>query len=252
MGAYVRWPIFNGGELHGMNPGYGSTLRATDASCSSHWRRNRVSSTRRSTLRSSGLPSSGSYYEKGASPRPSRAAASDDSNGKNVGVAFAFKFLGDDQRAGGSRPRMLLSPVAAGTAVSGTTRLGPPRCLGRRSRLRHTETYARTPSAACMTAASPVTPTTARKTCNPTATCDALLLADEADPCSGKDADEAMFWKEEEFADLLTIAQGQFNDPTLLEKAGTPVTQRDTQRSFVPQCIQAQARIFLHVSWRRL
>ncbi|MFK7790786.1 MAG: HEAT repeat domain-containing protein, partial [Phycisphaeraceae bacterium] len=45
---------------------------------------------------------------------------------------------------------------------------------------------------------------------------------------TGKDVETAMLWNDDEFADLLTIAQGQFNDPQLIEQAGPPVTQRST------------------------
>jgi HEAT repeat protein len=241
-GHTFAWPIFNGGELHGMNPGYGA-LNAAGNRCFMLIALAKKQGIEHPEIDLAIERSSkffGSYYEKGAIPYGHHgAAASDDSNGKNVGVAFAFKFLGDDERA---RWFAQMSSHASFTRRGGhgsgwlwhytpwaATMLGPEITIAAHRNLRWRYTLCRMYDGS-FTCHSNYGKENLR---NPTATYAMHYSSPMKQTLfSGKDADEAMFWKEEEFADLLTIAQGQFNDPTLLEKAGTPVTQRDTQEVF--------------------
>jgi HEAT repeat protein len=241
-GHTFAWPVFNGGELHGMNPGYGA-LNAAGNRCFMLIALAKKHGIEHSEIDAALTRSAkffGSYYEKGAVPYGHHgAAASDDSNGKNVGVAFAFKFLGDDERA---RWFAQMSSHASFTRRGGhgsgylwhytpwaATMLGPDITIASHRNLRWRFTLCRMFDGS-FNCHSNYGKENLR---NPTATYALHYSAPMKQTLfSGKDADESMFWSREEFSYLLTIAQGQFNDAELLEKAGRPVGQRSTEEVF--------------------
>lgn len=241
-GHTFAWPIFNGGELHGMNPGYGA-LNAAGNRCFmllALAKKMGVEDPQIDQAIERSKKFFGSYYEKGAIPYGHHgAAASDDSNGKNVGVAFAFKLLGDDERA---RWFAQMSSHASFTRRGGhgsgylwhytpwaATMLGPEITIASHRNLRWRYTLCRMFDGS-FTCHSNYGKENLR---NPTATYAMHYAAPMKQTLfSGQDADEAMFWTDDEFAELLTIAQGQFNDPALIQKAGPRVSDRSTDEVF--------------------
>ena len=241
-GHTFAWPIFNGGELHGMNPGYGA-LNAAGNRCFMLIALAKKHGVEHSEIDLAIERSSkffGSYYEKGAVPYGHHgAAASDDSNGKNVGVAFAFKLLGDKEKA---RWFAQMSSHASFTRRGGhgsgylwhytpwaATMMGPKITIASHRNLRWRFTLCRMHDGS-FNCHSNYGKENLR---NPTATYVMHYSAPMKQTLfSGKDADESMFWTDEEFADLLTMTPGQFNDETLLEKAGPRITERSTDEVF--------------------
>jgi len=241
-GHTFAWPSFNGGELHGMNPGYGA-LNAAGNRCFMLLALAKKLGVEHPEIDQAIERSSlffGSYFEKGAVPYGHHpAAASDDSNGKNVGVAFALKLMGDKQRARwfaqmsshasftrrgghGSGYFWHYSPLAA-------TLLGPRATIATHRNLRWRFTLCRQFDGS-FTLHSNYGKENLR---NPTATYALHYSAPMQQTLwTGKDADPSMFWTDQEFQDLLTIAQGQFNDESLLEQAGPRVTERSTDEVF--------------------
>jgi len=241
-GHTFAWPIFNGGELHGMNPGYGA-LNAAGNRCFmliALAKKHGIEHPEIDLAIERATKFFGSYYEKGAIPYGHHGAAdSDDSNGKNVGVAFAFKFLDDDKRA---QWFAQMSSHASFTRRGGhgsgyfwhytpwaATMLGPEITIASHRNLRWRFTLCRQFDGS-FTIHSNYGKENLR---NPTATYALHYSAPMKQTLfTGKDADESMFWSDDEFANLLTIAQGQFNDPQLMEQAGPRVGERSTDEVF--------------------
>lgn len=241
-GHTFAWPNFNGGELHGMNPGYGA-INAAGNRCFMLLALAKKLGIEHPEIDDAIERSTkffGSYYEKGAVPYGHHGAAgSDDSNGKNVGVAFALKLMGDDKRA---RWFAQMSSHASFTRRGGhgsgylwhytpwaATMLGPEITIASHRNLRWRFTLCRKFDGS-FTCHSNYGTENLR---NPTATYAMHYSAPMKQTLfTGKDADESMFWTEDEFADLLTIAQGQFNDGKLIEMAGPSVNQRSTDEVF--------------------
>lgn len=241
-GHTFAWPVFNGGELHGMNPGYGA-LNAAGNRCFmliALAKKHGVEHPEIDQAIERSTKFFGSYYEKGAVPYGHHGAAgSDDSNGKNVGVAFALKLLGDDQRA---RWFAQMSSHASFTRRGGhasgyfwhytpwaATMMGPKITIASHRNLRWRFTLCRQfdGSFVCQSNYG------IENLRNPTATFVMHYSAPMKQTLfTGKDADESMAWTDTEFAELLTIAQGQFNDETLLAKAGPRVEDRSTDEVF--------------------
>jgi len=241
-GHTFAWPAFNGGELHGMNPGYGA-LNAAGNRCFmliALAKKHGIEHPEIDLALERSAKYFGSYYEKGAIPYGHfGAAASDDSNGKNVGVAFAFKLLGDKEKA---RWFAQMSSHASFTRRGGhgsgwlwhytpwaATMMGPDITIAAHRNMRWRYTLCRMFDGSFTCHAN----YGKENLRNPTATYAMHYSSPMKQTLfSGKDADESWHWKKDEFADLLTIAQGQFNDPTLLEKAGPRVEERDTDEVF--------------------
>ena len=101
-GHTFSFPSFNGGKLHGWNPGYGA-LNAAGNRCFflvALAQQLGIEHPEIDLAVKRGHKFFGSYTDKGAIPYGMHgAAASDDSNGKNVGVAFAMKAIGDKHGA---------------------------------------------------------------------------------------------------------------------------------------------------------
>lgn len=241
-GHQFAWPVFNGGQLHGMNPGYGA-LNAAGNRCFmliALAKKQGIEHPEIDLAIERASKFFGSYYEKGAIPYGHHgAAASDDSNGKNVGVAFAFKLLGDDAKA---RWFAQMSSHASFTRRGGhgsgylwhytplaATMLGPEITIASHRNLRWRFTLCRMHDGS-FTCHSNYGRENLR---NPTATYVLHYSAPMKQTLwTGKDADEDMFWTDEEFQQLLTVAQGQFNDESLIERAGPRVHERSTDEVF--------------------
>lgn len=242
-GHTFAWPSFNGGELHGMNPGYGA-LNAAGNRCFML-----IALAQKLGIDDPAINEAverskqffGSYYEKGAIPYGHHpAAASDDSNGKNVGVAFALKLLGDDERA---RWFAQMSNHASFTRRSGhandyfwhyspwaATLLGPKGTIASHRNLRWRFTLNRRHDGGFVNQS----PTKGiEELRNATATFVLHYSAPFKQTLwTGKDADESIFWTDREYQQLLTMAQGQFNDETLFEQAGPRIEERSTDEVF--------------------
>lgn len=241
-GHTFAWPSFNGGELHGMNPGYGA-LNAAGNRCFMLLALAKKIGIEDPEIDQAIQRSSkffGSYYEKGAIPYGHHGAAdSDDSNGKNVGVAFAFKLIGDNEKA---RWFAQMSSHASFTRRGGhgsgylwhytpwgATLMGPDITIASQRNLRWRYTLCRQFDGS-FTCHSNYGKENLR---NPTAT----YIMHYAAPMkqtlfTGKDADESMFWTEPEFAQLMASALPQLNDEVLIEQSGTPWKQRSTDELF--------------------
>jgi len=101
-GHTFAYPSFNGGELHQMNPGYGA-LNAAGNRCFFL-----IALAQKLGIKDPHIDLAvdrakaffGSYTDQGCIPYGDHGAyMSDDSNGKNTGVAFAMWLLGDDYKA---------------------------------------------------------------------------------------------------------------------------------------------------------
>ncbi len=101
-GHTFAFPQFNGGQLHQMNPGYGA-LNAAGNRCFFL-----VALAQKLGIKDPEIDAAverarrffGSYTDQGCIPYGDHGAApSDDSNGKNTGVAFAMKLLGEQHKA---------------------------------------------------------------------------------------------------------------------------------------------------------
>ena len=97
-GHTFAYPSFNGGEFHRMNPGYGA-LNAAGNRCFLL-----ITLAQKLGIEHPEIDQAikrahkyfGSYVDQGAIPYGDfGAAATDDSNGKNTGIAFSMKLLGD-------------------------------------------------------------------------------------------------------------------------------------------------------------
>ena len=242
-GHTFAWPAFNGGELHGMNPGYGA-LNAAGNRCfmlialAKHLG---IDDPEIDLAIERGQRFFGSYVDKGAVPYGHHgAAATDDSNGKNVGVAFALKMLGDTH---GAKYFAQMSTHASFTRRGGhgndyfwhyspwaATLCGPKGTIATHRNLRWRFTLARRFDGAFVIQS----PTGGlQELRDPTATFALHYSAPLKQTLwTGKDADPAMFWSDEEFDQLMASALPQLSDPVLIEQAGTPWRERSTDELF--------------------
>lgn len=235
-------PSFNGGKLHGMNPGYGA-LNASGNRCFFLLVLAQKLGIRHPEIEAAIGRSReffGSYIDKGAIPYGHHgAASSDDSNGKNSGVAYALKLLGDHygakyfaqmsthasfSRRGGHGHDWFWhwSPYAASLC-------GPRGTIASHRNLRWWFTLCRRFDGGFAVHS----PTGAKDLRDATAT----YVLHYAAPLkqtliTGKDADESLWWSDKEFTQLMASARGQMTDPVLLEQAGKPWPQRSTDELF--------------------
>lgn len=241
-GHTFAWPVFNGGELHGMNPGYGA-INAAGNRCFMLLALAKKLGVEHPEIDQAIERSTkffGSYYEKGAVPYGHHGAAgSDDSNGKNVGVAFALKLMGDDKRA---QWFAQMSSHASFTRRGGhgsgylwhytpwaATMTGPKITIVSHRNLRWRFTLCRMFDGS-FTCHSNYGKENLR---NPTATYVMHYSAPMKQTLfTGKDADESMFWNDHDFEQLMTSALPQLNNPELIEQVGTPWKQRSTDELF--------------------
>lgn len=235
-------PSFNGGEYNGMNPGYGS-LNASGNRCflllvlaEKHGIKSRE--VHEAIKRSQRFFSS--YIDKGAIPYGDHLAwPSDDSNGKNSGVALALSLLGD--RYGAKYFAQMCTHASftrrGGHANDwfwhwspwGATLAGPRGTIAAHRNMRWWYTLGRRFDGGFVNH-SPGGKGTLRD-----ATATYVLHYSphlKQTLITGKDADESLWWTDTEFDQLLASARGQFSDPKLIEQAGTLWHERSTDDVF--------------------
>ena len=242
-GHTFAFPSFNGGKLHGMNPGYGA-LNAAGNRCFFLITLAKKLGVEHPEIDDAIVRARrffGSYVDQGAIPYGDHGAAeTDDSNGKNTGVAFAMKLLGDNYSA---KYFAMMSTHASFTARGGhghdyhgnwsawaASLCGPEvRALAERN-MRWRRTLCRLHDGSFVYHS----PTGRYGTLHdPTAT----EILHQAAPLkqtliTGKDADESLWPDKREMGQLLASAQAQFNDPWLDAKVGTPWKKRGTDELF--------------------
>ena len=242
-GHTFSYPSFNGGQLHGANPGYGA-LNAAGNRCFFLIvlaRKLGIEHPEIDAAIERGRRFFGSYVDQGAIPYGDHGAAeTDDSNGKNAGTAFAMKLLGDNYSA---KYFAMMSAHASFTprgghahdyhtnwSARGAGLCGPEVRIPAERNMRWRRTLCRMHDGSFVY----ISPSGRYRTLrDPTATevfHQAVILKQTL--ITGKDADEALRPTPRELAQLLTSAQGQFNDPWLDAKAGTPWPKRTTDELF--------------------
>ena len=242
-GHTFAWPRFNGGKLHGMNPGYGA-LNAAGNRCFflvALAQKHGIKHPEIDLAVKRGHRFFGSYVDKGGIPYGHHgAAATDDSNGKNVGVAFALKQIGDHH---GAKYFAQMSTHASFTRRAGhgndyfwhyspwaATLCGPRGTIATHRNLRWRFTLCRRFDGAFVIQS----PTGGLQNLrDPTATYALHYSAPLKQTLwTGKDVDESYAWTDKEMDHLMTSALPQLNDPTLIEIAGTPFKERTTDELF--------------------
>ncbi|MBI1337220.1 MAG: hypothetical protein GC164_09695 [Phycisphaera sp.] len=233
-------PIFNGGQLHGMNPGYGA-LNASGNRCFFL-----IALAQHLGIKDPEIDAAversrrffGSYVDKGGIPYGHHGAAStDDSNGKNSGAAYAFWLMGDKYSA---KYFANMSTHASFTRRGGhgadwfwhwspyaSTLCGPRGVIATQRNMRWWYTLCRSFDGGFV-----IHSPTGNYKFNRDATATYALhysVPLKQTLITGKDADESMWWSDEEFAKFMTIARGQFYDPKLMEQVGKPWPERNTQ-----------------------
>jgi hypothetical protein len=237
-GHTFAFPSFNGGKLHQMNPGYGA-LNAAGNRCFFL-----ITLAQKLGVKDPEVDAAversrrffGSYTDQGCIPYGDHpAAGSDDSNGKNSGVAYSMKLLGDNHKA---KYFAMMSSHCAFTRRGGHAHdyhgnwsswaanlCGPEvRKLNERN-MRWYRTLCRMHDGSFV-ANSPGGYGTLR---DPTAT-DVLhqSVIFGQTIITGKDADESLHPNDREMKQLIASARGQFSDPMLLEMAGKPWPEWNT------------------------
>ncbi len=242
-GHTFAYPSFNGGKLHGMNPGYGA-LNAAGNRCFFL-----VTLAQKLGIKHPEIDLAvrrahrffGSYVDKGAIPYGFHgAAATDDSNGKNTGVAFSMKILGDNH---GAKYFAQMSTHASFTRRGGhghdyhgnwsawaATLCGPEGTIVTERNMRWRRTLCRMHDGAFVYHS----PTGIHKTLrDPTATAVLHYAAPlKQTLITGKDADKSYWWSDNEMKQLMTSAIPQLNDSTLIKRAGKPWRERTTDEIF--------------------
>ena len=239
-GHTFAFPSFNGGEFHRMNPGYGA-LNAAGNRCFFL-----ITLAKHVGVEHPEIDQAierahkffGSYVDQGAIPYGDfGAAATDDSNGKNTGIAFAMKLLGDKH---GAKYFSMMSSHCAFTRRGGhaadyhgnwsswaASLCGPQVRIYNERNFRWRRTLCR------MFDGSFVyhSPTWEYKTLrDPTATeilHQAVIYKQTL--ITGKDPDEDLYPSEREMKQLMTSARAQFSDPWLMEIDGKPWQERSTK-----------------------
>ncbi|MFT5522102.1 MAG: hypothetical protein ACI9HK_000039 [Pirellulaceae bacterium] len=242
-GHTFAWPTFNGGKLHGMNPGYGA-LNAAGNRCFflvALAQKLGIKHPEIDLAVKRGYRFFGSYVDKGGVPYGHHgAAATDDSNGKNTGVAFALKQIGDHH---GAKYFAQMSTHASFTRRGGhgndyfwhyspwaATLCGPKGTIATHRNLRWRFTLCRRFDGAFVIQS----PTGGMQNLrDPTATFALHYSAPLKQTLwTGKDADESYAWTDKEMDQLMTSALPQLNDPSLIQLAGKPYQERTTDELF--------------------
>ena len=242
-GHTFAWPSFNGGKLHGMNPGYGA-LNAAGNHCFFL-----IALAQKLGVKHPEVDAAverarqffGSYVDQGAIPYGDHPAAdTDDSNGKNSGTAYAMKCLGDDHAA---KYFATMAAHASFTARGGhghdwhtnwsswaASLVGPEvRILAERN-MRWRRTLCRRHDGSFVYHS----PTGNYGELVDATTTEVLhqAVALRQTLITGKDPDKSLWLKDRDLKQLLASAQLQFNDPWLDAKAGTPWNKRSTDELF--------------------
>jgi HEAT repeat protein len=242
-GHRFAYPDFNGGELHRMNPHYGA-INAAGNRCFYLITLARELGVQHPEIDQAIELSHkffGSYVDQGAIPYGDMSAAStDDSNGKNTGIAFSMKLLGDKY---GAKYFAMMSSHCAFTRRGGhgadyhgnwsswaATMCGPQVRIYNERNLRWRRTLCRMFDGRFVYH-SPTGYQGALR--DPTAT----EILHQAAPLkqtliTGKDPDEDLYPTKQEMKQLLSSARAQFNDPLLIKIDGTPWRERSTDEVF--------------------
>lgn len=238
-GHTFAYPSFNGGEFNRMNPGYGA-LNAAGNRCFYL-----ITLAQKLGIKDPRLDQAverarvffSSYIDQGCIPYGDHGAyGSDDSNGKNTGVAFSLKLLGDEY---GARYFAMMSTHCAFTRRGGhghdyhgnwsswASNLSGPQVRAYQERnLRWRRTLCRmydgsfvyhSPTGKYGALRDP----TATEVMHQSSIFKQLLI-------TGKDVPESWHLNEREMKQMLASARGQLTDPKLLEIAGPPVQERPT------------------------
>ena len=243
-GHTFAWPTFNGGELHRSNPGYGA-LNCAGVHCFFL-----IALAKKHGIEHPEIDAAiershrffGSFVDQGAIPYGDHGAAdTDDSNGKNAGTAFAMKLIGDDYAA---KYFATMSAHASFTARGGhghdwhtnwsswaASLVGEEARIAAERNMRWRRTLCRRHDGSFVYH-SPTGPKYGPLR-DPTAT-EVLhqAVALRQTLITGKDPDKSLWLNDREFKQLMASAQGQFNDPWLDAKVGTPWRQRSTDELF--------------------
>jgi len=233
---------FNGGRLHGMNPGYGA-LNASGNRCFFLIALAQKLGIKHPEIDAAVKRSQqffGSYTDKGAIPYGFHpAAGTDDSNGKNTGVAYALKLLGDSH---GAKYFAQMSTHASFTRRGGhgndyfwhwspwaATLCGPEATIVTMRNMRWWHTLCRRHDGSFVLHS----PTGAKTLRNPTATYALHYSAPlKQTLITGKDPDKSLWLTKRDINHLIAISLNQLNDPSLIKRAGTPWQQRSTDELF--------------------
>lgn len=244
-GHTFAYPEFNGGEFHRMNPGYGA-LNAAGNRCFfliTLAKKLGVEHPEIDAAIERSYQFFGSYVDQGCIPYGDHPAyGSDDSNGKNTGVAFAMKLLGDDY---GAKYFAMMSTHASFTRRGGhghdyhgnwsawaASMCGPEvRALAERN-LRWRRTLCRMHDGRFVYH-SPTGGESYKTLRDPTAT----EILHQAAPykqtlITGKDPNKELWPNEREMDHLLSSAYRQFQDPELKKLVRTPWNERGTDDLF--------------------
>jgi hypothetical protein len=239
-GHTFAYPSFNGGKLHGMNPGYGA-LNAAGNRCFflvTLARKLGIEDPEIDLAVERGRRFFGSYIDQGCIPYGDHGAyGSDDSNGKNTGVAFSLKLLGDDY---GAKYFAMMSSHCAFTRRGGhghdyhgnwsswaANLCGPEVRAYNERNLRWRRTMCRMFDGSFVYHGGygPLRDPTATEVLHQSVVFAQTLI-------TGKDPNKALYPTEREMKQLLASARGQFQDPWLKELAGTPWPERSTDEVF--------------------
>ena len=242
-GHTFAYPSFNGGQFHMMNPGYGA-LNAAGNRCFFL-----IVLAKKLGVEHPEIDAAikrahnffGSYVDQGAIPYGDHAAAgTDDSNGKNTGIAFAMKLLGDNY---GAKYFAMMSSHCAFTRRGGhahdyhgewsswaASLCGPQVRAYNERNLRWRRTLCRMYDGSFVYHSPTEKYSTLR---DPTATevfHQAVIFKQTL--ITGKDADETLYPTEREMKQLLASAAPQFNNSYLKDIAGKPWMERSTDELF--------------------
>jgi hypothetical protein len=242
-GHTFAWPTFNGGKLHGSNPGYGG-LNCAGVHCFfllALAKKHGIEHPEIDAAIERSHRFFGSFVDQGAIGYGDHPAAdTDDSNGKNAGTAFAMKLIGDKYAA---KYFATMSAHASFTARGGhghdwhtnwscwaASLVGDEARIAAERNMRWRRTLCRRHDGSFVYHSPSVKHRTLR---DPTAT-EVLhqAVALRQTLITGKDPDKSLWLNDREFKHLMASAQGQFNDPWLDAKVGTPWPQRSTDELF--------------------
>jgi HEAT repeat protein len=239
-GHTFAYPSFNGGKLHQMNPGYGA-LNAAGNRCFflvTLAQKLGIDHPEIDLAVERGRRFFSSYIDQGCIPYGDHPAyGSDDSNGKNSGVAFSLKLLGDDY---GAKYFAMMSSHCAFTRRGGHGHdyhgnwsswaaglCGPEVRAYNERNLRWHRTLSRMFDGSFVYHGGygPLRDPTATEVFHQAVIHKQTLI-------TGKDPNEALYPTKREMKQLLASARGQFQDPWLKELAGTPWPERSTDEIF--------------------
>lgn len=240
-GHTFAFPSFNGGEFNMMNPGYGA-LNAAGNRCFfliALAQKLGVKDPALDKAVERGQKFFGSYVDQGAIPYGDHpAAATDDSNGKNAGSAFAMKMMGDKHSA---KYFAMMAAHASFTPRGGHAHdyftnwspwgaglCGPQIRAYNERNFRWRRTLCRMYDGSFIYI-SPGGNANRRMLHDPTATevmHQAVYLKQLL--ITGKDADESLYLTERDMKQMLVSAYPQLNNTWLKDIAGKPFVERGT------------------------